>query len=58
MPVTASYLRCDGLFCVHPYQVKMFTEIVVFAAIAAASLNILCTGYIVARALLFHYFNV
>lgn len=36
----------------------MFTEIVVFAAVAAATLNILCTGYVVARALVFHYFDI
>lgn len=36
----------------------MLTECVVFGAIFAASLNILCTGYIVARALVYHLFEI
>lgn len=36
----------------------MFTECVVFASIAAAVLNILCTGYIVTRALVYHWFQL
>lgn len=36
----------------------MFTECVVFTAIFAASLNILCTGYIVTRALVYHWFQL
>lgn len=36
----------------------MFTTAFVFAAIFAAVLNVLCTGYIVTRALVYHMFEI
>ena len=62
MPVPASEMRQDGLFLCQAITtlggVKMFTDVVVFAAVFAASLNILATGYICVRALVYHWFQL